>query len=634
MYHTRTFKIAALIAALVVIFLFYLNGLQGSFYYDDHKPLSQLAYVSDINSGLAFIFGETSGVLGRSVSMASFLFNINDWPNQPSGFLLINVIIHLINGALVALIAYLLLSITDSGNQKSVFYIALLCSFFWLILPINAATNLIVIQRMASLSTLFILLGLAGYLAVLKYQASAMTGNFKSNLSLLLAVLFTTLLAMFSKENGVLLPCFLLVLELTILSKVANINKHKRARISIGLLSLSLIVIAILVQAHGAGLSPEGRAYTLMERAISQPLVLIDYLKIAFIPLDYQQINPFHDNYSVIGNKISDLTTLAPMLIIFGLLAFAIKYRKAMPWLSFAIFWFLLAHLLESTLIPLEPYFLHRNYLALIGPCIAIAVSVAHYSGTYSKLIKSIFAAYLVALSFTLLLTTQLWGQPFTAAEQWFVAQKGSERASGNLTEHLLKQGRIMDAWSAMEFQVNNCPSCIDTRVKAITLSCMAKQEGKVTEHLQAAINIIDTTKIVHTPSTIEIAINVAANQSCQSLTLDNLLLLNQKLLEKNSLSNYFKRIIHESNAQIQLAQGNDDKALNSYYLAWHLIRSHLTAYKLVEVHKKLNQIDSALKFVNEEMCAVTSTRPFSSNQAQERCNHLASQLEQLKEGK
>ena len=248
--------------------------------------------------------------------------------------------------------------------------------------------------------------------------------------------------------------------------------------------------------------------------------------------------------------------------------------------------------------------FCHRNYLALIGPCIAIAIFIGQYSGTYSKLIKGIFAVYLTVLSFTLLSTTQLWGQPFTAAEQWFVVQKGSERASGNLTEHLLKQGRLIDAWSAMEFQVNNCPNCIDTRIKALTLSCMAKQEGKVKEHLQAAMNIIENTKVVHTPSTIEIAIKVAASKDCQSLTLDNLLSLNQQLLEKGSLSNYFKRIIHEAMAQIQLAQGEYDKALNSYYRAWDLIRSHLTAYKLVEIHKKLNQIDNALKFVNEEMCA------------------------------
>ena len=185
MYHSRFFKIAAVIATLVVTFLLYIDGLQGSFYYDDHKPLSQLSYVSDINSGLAFIFGETSGLLGRSVSMASFLFNTNDWPNQPSGFLLINVIIHLINGALVALVAYLLLSTIHSGKTKNVFYIALLCSFFWLVLPINAATNLIVIQRMASLSTLFILLGIAGYLAVLRQQANDVTKSSKSSIYLL-----------------------------------------------------------------------------------------------------------------------------------------------------------------------------------------------------------------------------------------------------------------------------------------------------------------------------------------------------------------------------------------------------------------------------------------------------------------
>ena len=72
-------------------------------------------------------------------------------------------------------------------------------------------------------------------------------------------MLFTTLLAMFSKENGVLLPCFLLVLELTVLSKVVNINKYQQMRVGIGLLALTLIVIAIFFQAYNAGLSPEGR---------------------------------------------------------------------------------------------------------------------------------------------------------------------------------------------------------------------------------------------------------------------------------------------------------------------------------------------------------------------------------------
>ena len=56
--------------------------------------------------------------------------------------------------------------------------------------------------------------------------------------------------------------------------------------------------------------------------------------------------------------------------------AFALRHR--LPMFSLGLFWFLGAHLLTSSVLPLELVFEHRNYFALLGVLLAIAELVDH----------------------------------------------------------------------------------------------------------------------------------------------------------------------------------------------------------------------------------------------------------------
>src|SRR5690606_15551580 len=109
-----------------------------------------------------------SGPLKRPVSALSFSLNyyFADGFN-PFYFKLTSIAIHLINGMLAGLLAYLVLGLCKPGtgsDEKNNKLISLAVSAIWLLHPVNLTSVLYVVQRMNSLAALFIFAGLALYI--------------------------------------------------------------------------------------------------------------------------------------------------------------------------------------------------------------------------------------------------------------------------------------------------------------------------------------------------------------------------------------------------------------------------------------------------------------------------------------
>jgi hypothetical protein len=100
--------------------------------------------------------------------------------------------------------------------------------------------------------------------------------------------------------------------------------------------------------------------------------------------------------------------------------------------LSFAILWFFCGHLLESTVVPLEVYFEHRNYLPLFGSMFALAYAVLVLTERFPDLQKATLAGmglYVTLLIGTLALNTSLWGNPLQLIIGWSQEHPQSPRA-------------------------------------------------------------------------------------------------------------------------------------------------------------------------------------------------------------
>lgn len=180
-----------------------------------------------------------------------------------------------------------------------------------------------------------------------------------------------------------------------------------------------------------------GRDFSVIERLLSQPLILVDYLRQAFVPIEWQAINPFQDHWRHVEHwTLWSPDGLALVAILAWLLVALINYR-CWPWFAFGSLWFFGAHLLESTTLGLELYFLHRNYLPLIGLAILLAIGLQRLWALKKPALSVAIVLYLGFLGLNLANVVLLWGQPEKAAQVWFEAQPASQRAAVYLAKPL-----------------------------------------------------------------------------------------------------------------------------------------------------------------------------------------------------
>jgi len=599
-------------SSLTFIYWIYHFGFSGAFYFDDFRPLGKLESVKDLSSAWQYIWNETSGPLGRPISMISFLLNVGDWPNHLDNFFRINTFIHLINGVLIYCISYKLFRLLKPNSYYAA-SLALFSSFFWMVLPLNISTNLIAVQRMASLSGMFVFAGILSYLYCLDYQQK----NYKLGSFLLYGgVAIFTLLAMFSKENGILLPLFLLVLELTILSKFDSILQGRKLRIA----SLSLCYLTVVLYLANAVWYAEeiyaSRPYTFMERISTEPQILVDYLRFLFVP-DIYSLNPFHDNYPYNQSFFDTTYSSFSTVFLVALLVFSLICRKKYIVFSFAILWFFTAHLLESTVIGLELYYEHRNYVASFAICFAVVYGMSSIHGRKSQILMSLlFVLYMLGLSICSFVVTKTWGNQYLAAYAWQYNQKGSMRASEHLALKLLEDGNKPDALMYVKDNAKNCPDCLNSFMQQMLIGCSMglKSDVEYAKNYLLSYNkpIRSAAGLPNTLASLYVSIQ---EKQCQLVSLDTLKLLNLKFLKSPesglNIGNHLG--LYSNLYQIYSAENQIDDENKYLDKMWALSPQPWIAYIKIESLLKQKKYKDATSFVQAEVCqrAYKSSSPF-----------------------
>lgn len=344
----------------------YWPGLAGPFVLDDFGSIAALGDrggVRDWETFKAFVFGGHAGPTGRPLALLSFLIDGTNWPTDPWPFKRTNLVIHLVNGALLGLLTTMILRLLDV-EQRNARWIALVSTAGWLLHPFLVSTTLYAVQRMAQLSTLFMFAGLVVYL----YGRSLIATNaIKAYLVMSGAIGLFTLLAMMAKENGILLPLLVLVLESTVIAsqkpRLAGLNRLWTTAFIV----LPSTVIALYL---GSKFFSESffevvapREFSVFERFLTQPRILADYLRHWFIPELYTT-GVFQDHFIKSTGIFSPVTTAISAVLHVAIIVLAIVKRRQWPIFALAALFFYAGHSLESSVINLELYFEHRNYLA------------------------------------------------------------------------------------------------------------------------------------------------------------------------------------------------------------------------------------------------------------------------------
>lgn len=478
---------AALAAVLLLGWFIYQPASNSVYLLDDRSNLSGLASVSDARSALQFVVSGSAGPVGRPLSLATFIPQAAMWDETAAPFIRANVTIHLLNG-LLACLFFLQLARAYHGDNPNNRLIAIGAMALWLFLPLLASSSLMIVQRMATFTATFVLLGLNGYL----YFRNRIGSD--SNPALIgmgASLVLGTMLAVLSKENGALLPTLVLVMEATLLKPPAGMSAGNWRTWRIVFLGLPTLAIAYLLLSQVP--YPEEtvlrRGMTGWERLMTQAQILWEYLFNAFVarPAEY---GPFHDGYPV-ARSITNPVTLAAVLSWLLVIAGSIYWRRKYPLIAFAVLWFLAGHLLESTALPLELYFEHRNYIPLLGPAFALSYLMLSVTGQYRNVARLGLAAYVAMNAVILLSVTSLWGKPLEAASYWQTNSPNSVRAAAHLAARQMSEIAGPVGLITLQEFVAQHPEHAYLRIHELTVSCRLSSErdySRVVSYLEDAL--------------------------------------------------------------------------------------------------------------------------------------------------
>lgn len=368
----RVHAVALLLpVALAAVAYLLWPGLDGSFMMDDlvHLPrLKEAGGVDSLENALRFIFLGSSAT-GRPISFASFLINDVAWPSTPWPFKYTNLMIHLLNGVLVFVLSRALAGILRGREAPQAEvrrnWVALLAMVLWTLHPMNLSPVFLVIQRMTLLMGTFSLIGLIVYL---RGRRQVRAEPVRGYVYMSIGVGLFAVLGVLAKEPGIMLVCYVLALESTLLraslpTPPGRWGLWRLVFVGLPLLAVAAYFLVISTRIDELYLQ---RDFDMPERVMTEFRVLMEYLYNIVVP-SLSNTGPYRDDYLVSRGLFEPATTVVSMLAVLGLVITAWWRRRANPLLSFAILWFFLAHVLESTILPIELYFEHRNYLPMFG---------------------------------------------------------------------------------------------------------------------------------------------------------------------------------------------------------------------------------------------------------------------------
>ncbi len=171
------------------------------------------------------------------------------------------------------------------------------------------------------------------------------------------------LAAFATKENTAVLPITFLLYDLFFIQGISAVSAKRVLKLAV--LPVAIVLVLGLIYTdfslqraiYESGVRP----FSPLERLLTQGRVLFFYVSLLLYPIP-SRLTFLHD-IDISRSLFDPWTTLAAIVGIVLCLLFAAVKARRYPLLSFAILFFVLNHLIEGTVIPLELIFEHRNYI-------------------------------------------------------------------------------------------------------------------------------------------------------------------------------------------------------------------------------------------------------------------------------
>ena len=416
----RIWTAIALLA--ILIFAGYSNTLKASWQLDDRPNITRNKniQIQDFSVDSLWQSMLSRGSVNRPVSRLSLALNYYVGGLNVTGYHLVNISIHVLTTVFLFLTILKLFHTPNlrdryAGSEQ---FIALLAAAFWALNPVQIQAVTYIVQRMASMAALFTIISIFFYLK------ARLTPGIKKKICYFSGCAAAFLLGLGSKENAAMLPISLLLIEFVFFQDFESLRAKKKFLISGAIACLAVFVAGFVFLKFNRGelfwfLDYDRRFFSLQERILTEPRIVVFYLTLLFYPVPTRLSLEHIPQLST--SLFDPWTTIAAIVSILLLIGVAFYYARKLPLLSFAILFFFLNHVIESTILPLELVFEHRNYLPSLFLFLPVAAGLKLLIDKYQH--QSSFM-YFILTGFVVMLVIGLGSSTYIRNMAWKTEKK------------------------------------------------------------------------------------------------------------------------------------------------------------------------------------------------------------------
>jgi tetratricopeptide (TPR) repeat protein len=403
MFTTKAFShVSSFLALCVLGAILYSNTFHNSFHFDDFSYILGNPAITDPGNLKALFTSWPSRFLG----LLSFALNYRLHQSRVLGYHAVNIALHISAAYLVFWLAKLLFSFLRKKKEEvstKETLLSLFAALIFLVHPIQTQALNYIFQRVT-------ILGAICYVGSLCLYAVAMQrlrGTGRVNIYFYAGSLLVAFMGMFAKENVGTLPFMILGFHFYFLRDEKAISWKYTLPF---LLLLPVIPLAVCIAKPSVFSDVERFWANPSAHAIrylyTQVRVIVTYLRLLVLPVG-QNIDYDYPLVQTLWSMPVLLSLFVEgVLIAVGFRTFA-RYRL----LSFGIFWFFLALLPESSIIPLlDVIYEHRLYLPLFGFAIFIIGLVYYFCiGKRFKPAMVILVTFILLCSIATYRRNRIW---------------------------------------------------------------------------------------------------------------------------------------------------------------------------------------------------------------------------------
>jgi tetratricopeptide (TPR) repeat protein len=491
-------RIACAIIIALLSFIAFSNTLNNDFIWDDQKVLLENENIRSLDgshlkdfftSSEAYNFAK--GQNYRPIALLSFAIIYKTLGPGPSGFHLVNVLIHTLNSVLVFFLVYLVLTTTATKDSAprvegenepiSIFTAYLLPAFITGLLFATHPIHTEAVgwcKQLEDLLALFFML--STFYLYIKSRAKAKASQSTVTVYYVLSIFFFVI-ALFSKEMAVTLPLILLVYDLT-LGDEFEIGKkgkgtydlqfflhHLIRYIPYWLLTVLYLVARTLVLkqvAEDEFLIVGGIALTGIPKFFAIVKGIAYYIKLLVFPVNLSaDYLTFPVSLSIDWQVVLSLSVLTTIFVAAAVLY---KYSRVV---TFSILWFFITLLPVSNIINLRILIAERFlYIPSLGFCLFVALGLVWIYKSCPEGEKIVIVALIAIVTFYTVGTIQrnrVWKSGYTFWSNVIEKYPDNARARYNMGAAYFNRKQFKKSINEYQEAINLDPNFLEAHYRA-----------------------------------------------------------------------------------------------------------------------------------------------------------------------